>query len=182
MTSESGIAARTSGHAVRRTTSLLINVSTLLQEPIGSLREYEIDAARGAGLASAVSGGVRLLRTDQSILATASLETTVGDLCGGCLQELELPLEMSFDEEFWPDSDAALGVAIEPPPERAGFAVIDGQIDLSEAVRQYVEMGRPMSPRCGEDCPGLQNEEPQEAPIDDRWSALAALKLEIEQD
>jgi len=163
-------------------TSLLINVSTLLQEPIGSLRRYEVADARGAGLESGISGSLRLLRTDQSVLVTASLSTAARDLCGGCLQELELPIELAFDEEFWPASDAALGVAIEPPPERAGFDVIDGQIDLSEAVRQYLEMGRPMSPRCGEDCPGLTDHEPQEAPVDDRWSALAALKLELERD
>ena len=178
MTAESGIA----GPAVRRTTSLLINVSTLLQEPIGSLRRYDMVDARGAGLESGISGSLRLLRTDQSVLATASLSTTTRDLCGGCLQELELPIELPFDEEFWPASDAALGVAIEPPPERAGFDVVDGQIDLSEAVRQYLEMGRPMSPRCGEDCPGLTDDEQEEAPVDDRWSALAALKLELEPD
>ena len=178
MTAESGIA----GPAVRRTTSLLINVSTLLQEPIGSLRRYELVDARAAGLETAISGSLRLLRTDQSVLATAALTTSVRDLCGRCLQELQLPIALAFDEEFWPTSDAVLGVAITPPPERAGFAVIDGQIDLSEAVRQYLEMERPMSPRCGEDCPGLHDDEPQEAPIDDRWSALAALKLEIEQD
>lgn len=178
MTAESGIA----GPAVRRTTSLLINVSTLLQEPIGSLRRYEVVDARGAGPESGISGSLRLLRTDQSVLATASLATTTRDLCGGCLQELELPIELSFDEEFWPAWDAALGGAIEPPPERAGFDVIDGQIDLSEAVRQYLEMGRPMSPRCGEDCPGLTEQKPEEAPVDDRWSALATLKLELEPD
>ncbi len=178
MTAEGRIA----GDAVRRTTSLLINVATLLQEPIGALRRYEVTAARGVGLEAEVSGSLRLLRTDQSVLATASLSTSVSDLCGGCLQELTVPLELDFDEEFWPASDPMQGVAIEPPPERAGFAVIDGQIDLSEAMRQYVEMRRPMSPRCGPDCPGLDSQAPSEAPLDDRWSALAALKLEIEQD
>ncbi|MXX81057.1 MAG: DUF177 domain-containing protein [Chloroflexi bacterium] len=178
MTAESGIA----GHAVRRTTSLLINVSTLLQEPIGSLRRYEVVDARANGLESGISGSLRLLRTDQSVLVTASLSTTTRDLCGGCLQELELPIDLAFDEEFWPALDAALGVAVEPPPERAGFDVNGGQIDLSEAVRQYLEMGRPMSPRCGAACPGLIDREPQEAPIDERWSALANFKIESEPD
>ena len=167
---------------IRRTTSLIINVSTLLQEPIGSLRRYEIDAARAAGLDGAVNGALRLLRTDQSILATASLATSYADVCGNCLEDVELPLDVSFDEEFWPASDAILGVPIEPSPERAGFAVIDGQIDLSEAVRQYVDMGRPMSPRCGPDCPGLESSTSTEAPVDDRWSALSALKIETEGD
>ena len=167
---------------VRRTTSLTINVSTLLQEPIGALRHYEIDDARGAGLDSAVNGSLRLLRTDQSVLVTGTLSTAFSDVCGNCLEEVELPLDVSFDEEFWPSSDIVSGMPIEPPPERVGFAVVDGQIDLSEAVRQYVDMGRPMSPRCGPDCPGLESSTSTEAPVDARWSALSALKIETEGD
>ena len=185
MTAEGGAASKastpsTSSTPVRRTTSLLINVSTLLQEPIGALRRFEVDRARGAGLSGEVSGSLRLLRTDQSVLATAQLSTSVADLCGGCLEDIELDLELSFDEEFWPSMDFITGTVIEPPPERAGFAVIDGQIDLSEAVRQYVDMGRPMSPRCGSDCPGLDTSASMEPPVDARWAALSALKIDSE--
>ena len=87
MTDEGGsapVGQRVGPAQIRRTTSLIINVSTLLQEPIGSLRRYEIDGARAAGLDGAVSGALRLLRTDQSILATASLATSV---CR-CLRQL----------------------------------------------------------------------------------------------
>ena len=164
--------------ALRRTTSLLINVSTLLQEPIGALRQFEVKSAHAAGLSAAVQGGLRLLRTDQSVLATASLTTAMTDVCGGCLEEIEVVLEVSFDEEFWPSFDSITGGSLEPPPERAGFSVIDGQIDLSEAVRQYVEMGRPMSPRCGASCPGLTTNESTEPPVDSRWAALSALNIE----
>lgn len=164
--------------AVRSTTSLLINVSTLLQEPIGSLRHYEVEGARGVGLDAGVNGSLRLLRTDQSVLATALLRTSVNDICGSCLKDIELAVEMPFDEEFWPPADAVSGLPIEPPPERIGFAVIDGQIDLSEAVRQYVEMERPMSPRCGPECPGLESSTSTDAPVDTRWSALTALNID----
>ena len=173
---------KAAGGPVRRTTTLLFNVSTLLQEPIGSLRHYEVENARERDLEAAVSGTLRLLRTDQSVLATVSLRTSVSDVCGGCLDEIALELELGFDEEFWPPIDAVTGASIEPPPERAGFAVIDGQIDLTEAVRQYVEMQRPMSPRCGADCSGLDSNTSTVAPVDDRWSALSALKLELKGD
>lgn len=166
--------------AVRTISSLLINVSTVLQEPIGSLRRYEIEQARGLGLDASVSGQLRLLRTDQSLLATAEVSTTVPDLCGACLRDVELEISFEFDEEFWPHADASTGHAIAPPPERIGFSVVDGQIDLSEAVRQYVEMNRPMSPRCGADCPGLEMDQPTEPPRDPRWAALAALQLDRE--
>ena len=163
---------------VRQTASLLINVSTLLQEPIGALRRFEVDVLRAPGLDAGVNGSLRLLRTDQSILATAALTTSVADICGGCLEAVTVEIEVEFDEEFWPSADAASGLSLEPPPERVGFAVIDGQIDLSEAVRQYVEMNRPMSPRCGADCAGLERSLLPEPSVDPRWAALAALQLE----
>ena len=178
MTGQSGA----DGSAVRHTTSLLFNVSTLLQEPIGSVRRYEVTNARGNGLSAEVNGTLRLLRTDHSLLATAAFSTLVADLCGSCLRAMSLPLEVSFDEEFWPPSEAASDDFLQPAQEQIGFSVIDGQIDLAEAVRQYIEMGRPMSPRCGQDCPGLATESPSEAPVDDRWSALAALQQELKQE
>lgn len=182
MNDDGTVDGATAGAPVQRTNSLLFNVSTLLQEPIGSLRRYEVDRARERGLDHDVSGTLRLLRTDQSVMATASLRTTIDDLCGSCLEEMKLELELDFDEEFWPSIDAISGLSIEPPPERAGFSVIDGQIDLTEAVRQYVEMQRPMSPRCGEDCQGLEPSTSTEAPVDDRWAALSALKIRSEGD
>lgn len=168
--------------ARRHSDSLIFNVSTLLQESIGSLRRYEIVNASCVGLDTLVSGQLRMLRTDQSVLATAQLSTLARDLCGGCLNSVEMTLAIAFDEEFWPASDAITGERLDPPPERLGFSVIDSQIDLSEAVRQYMEMARPMSPRCGSDCPGLSDTEPSEATVDDRWAPLANLKQALEAD
>ena len=167
---------------IRQATSLRINVSTLLQEPIGAVREFEIADARADGLAEHVNGTLRLLRTDQTVMATASLSTVLTDICGACLEDVVLTLQLEFDEEFWPPMDFASGARTDPPPERFGFSVTDGEIDLSEAVRQYVELERPMSPRCRADCPGLGSDEPDEEPIDDRWAPLAALKRTMESE
>ena len=177
--------SRTPRPAARRQLySLLINASTLLQEPIGALRDYELSQAefRYAGRRRSVDGALRLLRTDQSLLASAQLQTSVDDICGACLAPLSLVLDLQFDEEFWPPTDALTGRALQPPPERDGFAVIDGQIDLTEVVRQYVEMARPISPRCGPSCPGAglpdANDEQE---TDDRWAALRALRGQLPQ-
>lgn len=171
---------------VRHTNSLLINVSTLLQESIGSMRQYDVDVTAGpetvVGDNGPVTGTLRLLRTDQSVLASAHLSTNVADQCSCCLEEIDVALELSFDEEFWPSADVVSGIPIEPPPERVGFSVIDGQIDLSEAVRQYVEMERPMSPRCSADCPGVGADLSAEPEIDSRWAALSALKIDTERE
>ena len=175
-------ADRAGSHAARRSNSLLINVAALLQEPIGSLRNFRVDGAICAPLGShaVLTGDLRLLRTDQSILASALLSTVVLEICGGCLESMEAAVEVAFDEEFWPAADPVSGVRLEPPPEREGFAVVDAQIDLTEAVRQYVEMARPMSPRCGASCPGLTDAARDREPEPDaRWAALAALRKEL---
>ena len=166
----------------RQLNSLLINVSTLLQESIGALRLYELAEAEfryGDGV-HLVAGPLRLLRTDLSVMASAQLRTSAEEVCGACLGPAIVELELEFDEEFWPASDALTGRPVEPPPERDGFAVIDGQIDLNEVVRQYVEMARPMSPRCGPACPGAGlPAADDEHPTDHRWAALAALREQL---
>ena len=175
-------ADRAGSHAARRSNALLINVAALLQEPIGSLRYFRLDGAICAPLGrdSVLNGDLRLLRTDQSILATAQLSTVVTEICSGCLDPMQASVEIAFDEEFWPAADPVSGLRLEPPPEREGFAVVDAQIDLTEAVRQYVEMARPMSPRCGSTCPGMANAaRDREREPDARWAALAALRKEL---
>ncbi len=169
---------RSASTARRRTSSLQINVSTLLQESIGAAREFELEDAEFAYEGPrTVAGSLQLLRTDQSLLARGRLRTCVDEICGGCLAPLRLELALEFDEEFWPPNDALTGRPLEPPPERDGFAVLDGQIDLNEVVRQYVEMARPISPRCAADCPGVGPAQAGGEPeLDDRWAALAALR------
>ena len=166
--------------AGRRIDSLLINVSTLLQEAVGATREYELADGefRYEGAIRPIAGEVRLLRTDQSVLVSGSLQTSTEDMCGACLSPVALELQIEFDEEFRPAGSAQ---AEDPFAEPDGFAVVDGQIDLSEVVRQYAEMARPMSPRCGTECPGAADpegsgKEEAEPPIDARWAVLSQLQ------
>ncbi len=165
--------------ARRRIDSLLINVSTLLQEPVGAVREYELADGefRYDGADRPIAGAVRLLRTDQTVLVSGSLRTSTEDMCGACLVAIALELRIEFDEEFRPGGGAQLQ---DPFADPDGFAVVDGQIDLSEAVRQYAEMARPMSPRCGPECPGAapaaRGGQDPEQPIDARWAALTKLR------
>ena len=167
--------------AGQRIDSLLINVSTLLQEAVGATREYELADGefRYEGALRPIAGAVRLLRTDQSVLVSGSLQTSTEDMCGACLSPVALELQIEFDEEFRP---AGAAQTEDPFAEPDGFAVVDGQIDLSEVVRQYAEMARPMSPRCGPECPGAaanpgaDGEQGDEQPIDARWAALSQLQ------
>lgn len=165
----------------RAIAALAVNVAALMQEPIGAIREYRVEAAPFSldGSETPFDGRLRLLRTDRTIMATARLAATAEDVCGGCLEPIRVPLRVEFDEEYWPGHDPADGRAIEIPPEREGFPIVDSEIDLTEAVRQYAVMARPMSPRCGDRCPGV-GAAGSEPGIDGRWAALAAVRGELD--
>jgi uncharacterized protein len=185
--------------------SLRFNVSTLLQEPIGNRRYYDVlDAPIDLeGDTTSVSGPVDMMRTDGSILVTATLALTVQEACSICLDSFGLPLELELREEFWPEVDPLSHLPLDVPDEREGFPVVEAHLDLSEAIRQYVLMARPISARCGADCPGppvvagvtfhfsADEAEPDSgtdcatpatSKIDTRWAALRRLRDEIGPD
>jgi len=134
------------------------NVSTLLQEPVGSTRLAEVVdepvQVPAAGYASTVSGRVRLMRTQRGVLVHADLITRPALECGRCLTSFVGELRLLIDEEFVPLRDPVTGEAIEADPDEFR---IDGRnhLDLSEAVRQYEQAALPIQPVCREDCAGL---------------------------
>ena len=167
-----------------------INISQLLQEPIGATRDYQINEAAdisGDGKDYLVQGEAALLRTQRSILAKCALSTDVELTCSRCLKPFRYPLTVNFEEEYLPTVDVVSGAPL-PLPEDAGAFTIDEHhtIDLTEAVRQYTLLAIPMKPLCQENCAGLcqdcgQNlnqgscDCPKDA-TDPRWSKLANLQ------
>ena len=155
--------------------TLVFNVSTLLQEAMGSVREYAVErsAFQIEEGRTPVRGWVRFLHTDGSVMATADLSLEVEEMCGRCLESFSTPLTVRLEEEFWPEYDILSQKRVEVPEGREGFPIVEGLLDLQEALRQYVEMARPMQPRCG------RSEVPPEAPVDSRWSALEELRRNL---
>lgn len=136
-----------------------INVSQLLKEDIGSVRDYEISSAvdiNDDGGSSTVHGKLNLMRTNRGILANASLNTSVEISCSRCLNLFSYPLELNILEEYFPTLDISDGAPL-PPPDESGCFIIDEHhvLDLTEAVRQYGLMAIPMKPLCRKDCAGL---------------------------
>ena len=136
-----------------------INVSQLLQEPIGALRDYKVNEVidiKGDGAGSQVEGDCRLLRTPRSILATCSMKTDVELTCSRCLGQFIHHLNLNFEEEYIPTVDVATGTPLPPPEEASTFTIDEHHIlDLTEAVRQYSLLAIPMKPLCSEDCAGI---------------------------
>ena len=162
--------------------ALVINVSTLLGEALGSTRSYVLQGAefRFDEGRTPADGEVQLTRTDGSILVTGQIRVAVEEVCGRCLGLFRQPLQVQLREEFWPDYDPLLQQQVEIPEGREGFPIERGLLDLQEALRQYVEMARPMQPICRPDCAGAgagaSPSEATESPVDHRWAALSALR------
>ena len=169
---------------------LVFNVSMLLTETLGSRRRYELESAefRYDEGRTPVEGSVRLTHTDGAILAEAWLTLEVEEICGRCLEPFEQALMVELQEEFWPGSHPLRREPEEIPDGREGFPITDSLLDLQEALRQYVEMNRPMQPICRPDCAGAGAAtapdaaavtESTETPVDHRWAALEELRREV---
>jgi uncharacterized protein len=187
---------------------VLINVSVLLGEPLGSARNLQVEGARahvpggpaedtpggtpegaGEGYNAAIEGTLELVRTPTGILVRARLSVSPAIECGRCLVTFIEPVALDFDEDYVLERDPNTGETVD------GLSADDLRIDerqhldLSEAVRQYEQSARPLRPVCRADCAGLcstcgqnLNEGSCQCPdveADDRWSGLAELAQQL---
>jgi len=172
------------------------NVATLLKEPVGATRSYDVDddvpvPENGAVTKEHVTGQADLLRTKDGVLVRARLRSHRRERCARCLRELDLELGLNIEEEFYPLIDVETGTHVEPADAPGAFRIDEHHIlDLNDAVRQYATMTMPMQPLCRADCRGLcprcgqdWNEGPcacQPEP-DERWAALGQLLEQTER-
>ena len=168
-----------------------INVSALLMDDTGATRhvDYRFDSLPLADDLTArdVQGSVEFTRLQHSILATGEFTGIVTLECVRCLNDYEQEFTATFAEEFHQLVDVRTGAAIAPrPSETAGTGeddddsefVIDEnhELDIAEAVRQWIILSLPMQPNCGPNCPGpLLTQTDPESVGDARLAGLAAL-------
>ena len=173
---------------------LLINVLRELHQPIGSINEYELDEARFTVEEDNilnVRGTLRLLRTDRGLLATVRASGQMFATCSRCLKDCRTEFKVNFKEEYIPVTDAETGspFPLEEGEDEAFRIDKRFDLDLREGLRQYILMSEPAKPLCQPACAGLcpdcgedLNLGPhQHEKLDERWSALAGLKNEIEE-
>jgi uncharacterized protein len=176
--------------------SIEYNVATLLKEPVGSTREYEVDDRvlidDDQPHHRHVVGRTTLLRIKTGVLASVTLDGVEDDRCSRCLRPVDVPLHVEFSEEYHARFDLETGAALPKPDDPEAFR-IDARnvIDIQEAVRQYWTAGRPMQALCRPDCRGLcprcgrdLNLRPCECEPepDERWAALRALAPEATKE
>lgn len=170
---------------------MIYNVAGLLMDTEGSARRFEVD---GEELYTDrhhfrdISGPVRMLRTDRTILVSASLSARAVDTCSRCLEPATLDVSVEFEEEFQPFNFDLMGERPAPvEPEYDPALIIDERniLDLSDALAQAFSMAVPIAPLCQPECKGLcktcfTNRNFAECrcdqnPIDPRWQKLAEL-------
>jgi len=136
-----------------------MNVSQLLKAPIGSTRNHEVSGTieiSGGDVGSKVYGEVKLLRTNRGILVRGTLHTEVQVTCSRCLSLFGCPLTLNIEEEYFPVIDVVSGISLSLPEEPGYFTIDEYHVlDLTEAIRQYALLAKPMKPLCREDCAGL---------------------------
>ncbi len=163
------------------------NVSQLLQERSGSIREYAVDdltISVDRSPPRPFTGAVKLRKTDRGVWATVQLETQATLACGRCAEDYAQPIHVAFDEEFFPPVDIHTGEQIKEVNDAEESRSIDhdNTLDLTDAVRQYYALSIPMKPICRDDCRGIcsvcgtnQNESSCDCSNEVRDSRMAAL-------
>jgi uncharacterized protein len=173
------------------------NVASLLLDPVGSTREIRVSLPRleldDDLVATNVVAPSRLTRLKGQILVTSDVTGSVQLKCVTCLAMYDQPFRESFAESFHQMVDVRTGSDLTGPRERLmigsdeeepGFLIDDShEIDLAEALRQWIVLSIPMQPNCGPDCPGpLLRSTDGEDKVDDRFAELAALLEDDPED
>lgn len=141
---------------------------------------------------------LRMESVVEGVLATGTAHAVASGVCVRCLEEVEEPLDVHFQELFaYPERAAhhqkvAGGARGKDADAEEEQRELDGDLmDLEEVVRDAVVTLLPFQPVCQDDCPGLCSEcgarladDPthHHDVIDPRWSALASMATPSDND
>lgn len=172
-----------------------LNVASLLMEPVGEMRDVHIELASlpldDGMVAQDVSASARLTHLKDAILVVADVKAKVPLECATCLAEYDQQIEERFSEPFRQLVDVRSGAVLPANPldedgddDEPGFTIDEShELDLGEAIRQWIVLAIPMQPSCGPDCPGpLLRSTSEDEPLDSRFAGLASLLDDDEEN
>jgi uncharacterized protein len=175
---------RVSSSSVTDKNPYLIHVRDLVNRP-GEMREREAVFANpeklGEGLAWVAEGReieieYRLESVHEGILVTGEVFTVADAQSARTLREFELPLEVDFQELFAYPSEVA-----------SDYEVQGDTVDLEPMVRDAVVLALPFQPEFPGESDDIElpegitlvvADDSAEAPLNERWAALAGLREE----
>lgn len=170
---------------------MIFNVSSLLtaregEKRLTAIEDGEVHTDRHSFLE--INGPVELMRTDRTVLVSATVTATVSDTCSRCLAPADLKVTTEFEEEFEPANRDLMSdrpAPVEPDFDPALLIDARNMLDMTDALAQAFSISVPLAPLCKEDCAGtcticFTNRNTSmcrcdENPIDPRWQALADL-------
>jgi uncharacterized protein len=142
---------------------LLWNVSGLLGEIAGAVRDYAVEGVRidlgdDLRLAAPIDGRVHLSRTNRGLIVSADFSTSLAMECVRCLREIEVAIGIEIEEEALPTIDFHTGQAVhlaEGDDEDILRLTDHHELDLERTVREAILLAEPIAPLDREDCLGL---------------------------
>lgn len=167
------------------------NLAQLLKQAIGATREYTLNEDL-QGLDPAITatapltGKLKLIRTQDGAIMALNSKTSLRVACSRCLEAVDVPVPLVFEEEFFQTVDIITGLPLGLAQDDPAL-LIDNHHDLhmADVIREYLLLALPMKPLCREDCKGLcphcghnLNEGPCDCnsdTVDERWNTLAVL-------
>ncbi len=161
----------------------IVPVHDVMHRP-GEMRErvleFDVPEQLGEGVAVVKQGSpmridLRLEGLHDGILVSAEVEADAVGECVRCLDPVELPVEVEFQELFAYSEDEAFD-----------FVIRDDHVNLESVVRDAVVLALPFQPVCRPDCPGLDpatGEKLEDGAVtqnrevtDPRWAALEGFR------
>jgi len=160
----------------------LLNVRDLVRNP-GEMKERDLEVFSpeklGEGLAWVAEGQaidlhLKFESLHEGILISGEVDTVADAQCSRCLRDLELPVQVEFQELFAYPSD-----------EPFDYQVHGDHVDLEAVVRDAVVLSLPFQPECAGGCeelelgPGITlvlADEEQPPVLDARWAGLAGFR------
>lgn len=170
---------------------LVIDTRRLVRRA-GSMVEETLDVAAPSRIGTDVIGveegaplhiELRLESVMEGVLASGTAQARATGACVRCLDDIELDVDVTFQELFaYADRAAHFD---EVGDEDEDQRVIEGDmLDLEPVVVDAVVLSLPFQPVCDDDCPGLcsvcgahlaDDPEHTHEQTDPRWAALGAL-------
>jgi uncharacterized protein len=141
----------------------------------------------GVAEGSPVELDLRLEAVMEGVLVTGTARAALEGECARCLEPITDDVEVRFQELFVYDD-----LDVDPDEELEVSTLQDDLVDLEPLLRDAVVLALPFQPLCQDDCPGLcpdcgarlvdHADHAHDAPVDPRWSALAALAEPDQED
>lgn len=172
---------------------LVINARDLGRRP-GSMIETSLTVEAPEDLGSDVIAVVpgqpieldlRLESVVEGVLVTGSAQASANGVCVRCLDPLDQPVDVSFQELFVYADRAVHHQQVDTEDGTDELHELDGDLfDLEPVLRDAVVLSLPFQPVCRDDCPGLCSEcgahlagdpEHDHEVLDPRWAALQSI-------